>query len=83
MTGLRAALERYLTMRQGLGYQRVADFISFMETRDATPITTKLAMTWATLPPDRHASWALRLTDVRGFAVSLSERPPCGVTARL
>lgn len=25
-------------------------------------------MEWATLPPDRHASWALRLSDVRGFA---------------
>ena len=66
-------------MRQGLGYKyqhqarRLADFVSFMEKRKATTITTKLAVAWATLPPDRHASWALRLTDVRGFA---RRRPP-------
>lgn len=74
MTDLRRALEGYLSLREGLGYKyqhqarRLADFVSFMETRKATTITTKLAMAWATLPPDRHASWALRLTDVRGFA---------------
>ena len=74
MTGLRTALERYLSMRKGFGYKyqhqarRLADFVSFMEERRATTITTKLAVAWATLPPDRHASWALRLTDVRGFA---------------
>ena len=74
MTSLRSALERYLSMRQGLGYKyqhqarRLADFVSFMEKCKATTITTKLAIAWATLPPDRHASWALRLTDVRGFA---------------
>ena len=39
MTDLRSALERYLNMRQGLGYKyqhqarRLADFVSFMETR--------------------------------------------------
>ncbi|MET0470937.1 MAG: hypothetical protein ABWZ93_08730 [Xanthobacteraceae bacterium] len=51
-------------MRQGLGYKyqhqarRPADFVSFMEKRKATTITTKLAVAWATLPSDRHASWA-------------------------
>jgi hypothetical protein len=49
-------------MRQGLGYKyqhqarRLADFVS--EKRKATTITTKLAVAWATLPSDRHASWA-------------------------
>lgn len=39
----------------------------------------------ATLPPDRHASWALRLTDVRGFARHVAnldpktEVPPVGL----
>jgi hypothetical protein len=47
-----------------------------METRRAKTITTKLAMEWATLPPDRHASWALRLTDVRGFARHVSNVDP-------
>ena len=74
MTDLRSLLERYLTMRKGLGYKyehqtrRLADFVVFMEKHKATTITTKLAMEWATMPPDRHASWAIRLSDVRGFA---------------
>jgi integrase len=95
MTDLRSALERYLSMRQGLGYKyqhqarRLADFVSFMETRKAASITTKLAVAWATSPPDRHATWALRLTDVRGFARHvanidpLTETPPAGILPRL
>ena len=91
MTDLRSALETYLSMRKGLGYKyehqtrRLGDFVAFMEKRKAKTITTKLAMEWATLPPDRHASWALRLTDVRGFARHISnldprtEVPPVGV----
>ncbi len=91
MTNLHSALKRYLSMRKGLGYKyqhqtrRLADFVSFMESREATTITTKLAMEWATLPPDRHASWALRLTDVRGFARHIAnidpktEVPPVGI----
>lgn len=82
MTGLRSALEQYLSKRQGLGYKyqhqrrRLAQLVAFMEKRKATTITTKLALTWATLPPDRHASWALRLTDVRGFACHLANTDP-------
>ena len=74
MTNLRAALDKYLSMRMGLGYKyahqtrRLTDFVAFIEKREARIITTRLAMEWATLPPDRHASWALRLSDVRGFA---------------
>ena len=95
MTDLRSALERYLSMRQGLGYKyqrqarRLADFVSYMERHNATAITTKLAMAWATLPPDRHASWTLRLTDVRGFARHIAnidpqtEVPPTGILPRL
>jgi len=60
-----------------------------METHKAATITTKLAVAWATLPPDRHASWALRLTDVRGFARHVAnidpqtEAPPAGILPRL
>jgi integrase len=56
-----------------------------MEKRKARIITTKLALEWATLPPDRHASWALRLSDVRGFARHVAnfdprtETPPVGM----
>ncbi len=48
-------------MREGLGYKyeqqtrRLRDFAAFMEKHKAKTITTKLAMEWATLPPDRHA----------------------------
>ena len=78
-------------MRKGLGYKyehqtrRLADFVAFMEKRKARIITTKLAMEWATLPPDRHASWVLRLSDVRGFARHVAnfdprtEVPPVGM----
>jgi integrase len=91
MTDLRSTLERYVNMRQGLGYkfqrqsQRLAEFVSFMEKRKAVTITTKLAVEWATLPPGRNASWVLRLTAVRGFArhvASLNpktEVPPPGI----
>jgi integrase len=95
MTDLRSALERYLSMRQGLGYKfqhqarRLANFVSFMEAHKASSITTKLALAWATSPANRHATWALRLTDVRGFARyvanidPLTETPPAGILPRL
>jgi len=91
MTDLHSALQRYLNMRKGFGFKyqhqtrRLADFVSFMEKSEATTITTKLALEWATLPPGRHASWALRLTDVRGFARHIAsldpktEVPPVGL----
>ncbi|WP_280554665.1 tyrosine-type recombinase/integrase [Halomonas sp. 25-S5] len=91
MISLRSALEQYLSMRQGLGYKyqhqarRLADFVSFMERHETATITTKLAVAWATLPPERHASWVLRLTDVRGFARHVvnfnpqTEVPPTGI----
>ena len=50
MTNLRSALDKYLSMRKGLGYKyehqtrRLADFVAFMEKRKARIITTKLAM---------------------------------------
>ena len=95
MTDLHSALQRYLNMRKGFGFKyqhqtrRLADFVSFMDKCKATTITTKLAMEWATLPPGRHASWALRLTDVRGFARHIAsidpttEVPPSGMLPRL
>ena len=93
MSTLRQALGHYVAMRRGLGYKfvhqerRLTSFITFMEQRDAAVITTKLALEWATQPPGRYASWALRLADVRGFArhlLSLEPRtqvPPTGIIA--
>jgi integrase len=91
MTTLRCALERYLSMRQGLGYKyrdqarRLRDFISFMERRKATTIKAKLALAWATLPPRSSVSSARRLIEVRGFARHVAsidpktEIPPSGI----
>jgi integrase len=94
MTRLRFALEQYLSMRQGLGYKyrdqarRLRHFVSFMERRKATSITTKLVLVWATLPSDRGAPAARRLIDVRGFARHVAsidpktEIPPTGIFPR-
>lgn len=61
MTNLRCALDKYLSMRMGLGYKYEHQPIDLPTSspswrRRAGIITTKLAMEWATLPPDRHAS---------------------------
>ncbi len=82
MTRLRSALKRYLSMRQGLGYKyreqarELSHFVSFMEARQATTITTKLALAWATLPPRSSVSSAMRLTVVRGFARHVASTDP-------
>jgi integrase len=91
MSTLRSSLREYVAMRRGLGCKfqhqekRLTAFVGFMEERGAAVITRKLALEWATQPPDRRPSWALRLTDVRGFAHHLysvdarTEVPPTGV----
>ena len=91
MSPLRSALQRYVAMRRGLGCKflqqerRLTKFVAFMEKRSAPIITHRLALEWATLPPDRHSSWALRLTDVRGFARHLVQPAgnpdPCAASA--
>ena len=61
-------------MRRDIGFKfqneekRLAKFVTFMEERGAPTITYKLAIEWATQPAGRHATWTLRLTDIRGFA---------------
>jgi hypothetical protein len=95
MTTLRSALDRYVNMRQGFGYKfqkqarLLTNFVSFMEERKATTITTKLAVAWATQPPDHHPSWVLGLAAVRGFARHVvnidpgTEMPRAGILPRL
>lgn len=81
MSRLRTALERYVGMRQGLGYKyhgparRLSDFVTFMEARGAETVTTALAMKWVTLI-GRQPSWSIRLTDVRCFALHLAHFDP-------
>ncbi len=91
MITLRQAFQNYIAMRRGLGYKfvhqehRLSGFIDFMEQRDATIITTRLSIEWATQSPGKHASWAMRIADVRGFAQHLlsleprTEIPPVGI----
>jgi integrase len=80
---LRSALRAYVATRRALGFKfhqqdaRLTNFLRFMEERGATVITNKLALEWAMQPTDRRATWALRLTDVRGFA-----RHMCSVDAK-
>ena len=74
MSTLRAALGSYVAMRRGFGFKflhqekRLTNFIQFMEERGASIITHQLALEWAMKPAQRFPTWALRLTDVRGFA---------------
>jgi integrase len=94
MSTLRTALRDYLSLQRGLGYKYVhqertlTSFTLFMEQRKTAFITTKLALEWATQSPGRHASWAIYLSDVRGFARYLrnseprTEIPPTGLIPR-
>lgn len=81
MSQLRTALDRYVQMRQGLGYKyngparRLSDFVSFMEARGAGTISAALAMEWVT-KTGKQPSWAVRLTDVRCFAQHLAHFDP-------
>jgi len=81
MSQLRTALERYIGMRQGLGYKydgpakRLSEFVAFMEARGAATITGDLAMEWVT-SMGRQPSWSIRLADVRCFAQHLSHFDP-------
>ena len=82
MTNLRSELDRYVSLRQGLGYkynqpaQRLSDFVSFMEQQGAQTITTKLALAWVTKPPARQPTWSIRLSDVRCFARHVAQIDP-------
>lgn len=89
---LEHALNDYLSVRRALGYkladnERVLrDFVAYMQTADATTVTTELAVTWATQPAGRSGlRCAKRLAMVRGFARHLkaidaaTEVPPFGV----
>jgi integrase len=81
MSKLRSALERYIRMRQGLGYKydgparRLSDFVGFMDARGAETITVLLAMEWVT-QTGTQPTWAIRLTDVRCFAKHIAHLDP-------
>jgi hypothetical protein len=74
MNLLRQALREYVVLRRGLGHKftqparDLEGFVTFMDKRDSTFITTKLALEWATQSQGKNASWAIKLAYVRGFA---------------
>jgi integrase len=82
MSSLEIAVGEYVALRRSLGFkffgpeQRLRGFIHFMAQHKATIITYPLALEWATQPPDKRASWALRFSDVRGLSQYLRSREP-------
>ncbi len=75
MSELRQALDEYIAVRRGLGFDLrlpaclLRNFVSFVEANEATFITTALAVRWAKQPRDAQpATWASRLGMVRRFA---------------
>ena len=75
MNTLTAAINDYVAMRQGLGFKLVQvegllrSFATFMDTQGRSWVTTELTLQWALQPTGgQPASWAKRLSAVRGFA---------------
>jgi integrase/recombinase XerD len=75
MSGLRGAVEDYLSVRRALGFTLVdterllGQFAGFADAAGVDTITTEVALRWATSPPGRSKAWhARRLAVVRCFA---------------
>lgn len=92
MTTLHDALVEYLALRRALGTQlrepavRLEHFVQFLDRAGAEFITTELALRWARQPAAaQRATWARRLSIMRGFAAWLNlfdprtEVPPRGL----
>jgi integrase/recombinase XerD len=83
VSALRASAEEYLAMRRALGFKleshgpRLMSFVRFCEDRDATAVTTDLAVGWATSTTGDHEAYqARRLDVVRIFARHLQPLDP-------
>jgi len=75
MIPLREALDQYVATRRALGssfYEpalSLSHFLDFLDREQAQWITTELALRWAMQPANvQRATWARKLTHVRGFA---------------
>src|SRR5260370_12427720 len=92
---LRETLEDYLALRRALGFRLATagrlpgQFVSWLEARGASTITTEGALAWAVLPAGASPAWqAIRLAAVRGFAAYLHrtdppvQGPPAGLIRR-
>lgn len=83
MNPLKKAAKDYIGLRRSLGFKmasdpgKLASFISFMNARGASHITTRLALQWAQENPEiKPITVAGRLTCLRGFATYLSAKDP-------
>lgn len=83
MTKLKKALEEYLSVRRALGFKLknagtlLHGFVEFAEKKQATFITIKLALAWATQPKEAQPIWwAMRLGVLRSFAIYHSATDP-------
>jgi integrase len=79
MSAIRDALVQYVAVRRALGTKfrepalTLDHFVDFLQREGAEFITTELALRWATEHKSvQRATWARRLTLVRGFAAWLS-----------
>lgn len=75
MNDLQQALNDYIAIRRGLGFQFrlpascLRNFVTFLQTEGASYITTERALQWATQPEKAQPStWVWRLGMVRRFA---------------
>src|SRR4051794_32366456 len=83
MNPLSNAVSDYLELRRGLGFKLIRhevglwDFVSFLERKRSSRVTTALALEWATQNASQQpAEWAMRLSIVRGFARHWSATDP-------
>lgn len=83
MNNLSVHLTNYLKLRRGLGFKLhsagmlLRNFVRFAETKRARFITTKLALQWATQPPNiKRVQSGSRLGVVRRFAEYVSTLDP-------
>ncbi len=83
MNNLSVHLKNYLKVRRGLGFKlhcagmSLRNFVRFTEAKRARFITTKLALQWATQPPNiKPAQRGSRLGVVRRFAEYVSTVDP-------
>ena len=77
MSALGEAVDEYLALRRSLGYKLEAhgrllpQFAEFFEQRQATVITTALALEWATQPAERQRRVVASTASDRGRVRSL------------
>jgi integrase/recombinase XerD len=83
MSNLQDYLKGYLELRHALGYKlrthrsSLKNFVQFASEKEATTITTRLALAWAMKPVDANPKWwAYKFRMVYHFALYVRARDP-------